>query len=329
MKAILNIVCIVITTAVLVSCGRLDYQRSKSGLIYKIIPSNEKDSVAKEGDWLKLHFVQKINDSVVQTSFGRMPAYARIMPGQIVEYSPLEILTKLKKGDSAVVVLLLDSMLKKGVMQQLPPNLSKEDRISYNFKILEVFRDDSLYKLDEARERELDAPKAKKEQEEAMAKMKEEMLAQRQKEEEEMEKSGEADRGIKAMQEYLAGNNISNARMMGKGTFVVVDREGSGEQAGSGKFVKINYVGSLIRNDSIFDKGTLERKLGEGGLISGMEEGLEAFREGGKGTLYIPGFRAYGKSHPRFQPFEPMKFEVELLRVADSASAEPVPTPQR
>ena len=60
-----------------------------------------------------------------------------------------------------------------------------------------------------------------------------------------------------------------------------------------------------------------------------MEEGLEAFREGGKGTLYIPGFRAYGKSHPRFQPFEPMKFEVELLRVADSASAEPVPTPQR
>ena len=312
----------------LTACGKLNYKRSKSGLLYKIMAADSKDSTVQAGDWVKLHFVQKLNDSVLQTSFGKMPAYARYMPGQNVEYSPLEVLAQMKKGDSAMMVLFVDSMLRKGLMPQLPEGLKPTDRIVYNIRILDIFRDDSLYRLDEARERELDRPRQEKEQAEQMEKMKKEMQEQRAKEEEEMEKSGEAAKGIKAMQEYLASRNISNAQKVGKGTFVVIDNPGTGEQAQPGKFVKINYVGSLVRNDSIFDKGTLERKLGEGQLISGMEEGLSAFRAGGKGILYIPGFRAYGKSHPNFRPFEPMKFEVEVLQVSDSASA-PQPVPGR
>lgn len=321
MKGFINLILLLTASLFFISCDHVSYKKAKSGLIYKIVSSDSKDSLAKDGNWLKLHFVQKINDSVIQSSFGKMPAYTRIMPGQNVDYSPLEILTKLKTGDSAVVIISIDSMLRKGLMPQMPENLKKTDRIVYNFKILDVFRDDSLYRLDEAKERELDKPRQEKEQEEQMAKMRKEILDQRAKEEAEMEKSGEAAKGIKAMQDYLQSKGITSAKKMGKGTFVVVNNPGEGEKAAPGKFIRLNYEGKLLRNDSTFDKGTLERKLGEGLLISGMEEGLEAFKAGGKGILYVPGFRAYGKSHPKFQPFEPMKFEIEVLSIGDTAIA--------
>ena len=330
MKHIVHSILFIAATVVFVACGNIDYRKTRSGLLYKIVSSEGKDSIAGEGDWLKLHFVQKINDSVVQSSFGKMPVYARASSGADAAYSPVEVLGKLRKGDSVVVVLSLDSMLKKGVMQQLPPEMKASDRVIYTFKILEIFRNDSLYRADEALERERDAPREEKEREERMAKMRAEMMEQRRKEEEEMEKSGEAAKGIQAMEAYLASKNITDAKKVGKGTFVVVKNAGNGEPVTSGRYVKVDYVGSLVRNDSIFDQGTLEKKLGRGELISGMEEGLEAFKAGGNGTLYIPGFRAYGKSHPRFQPFEPMKFEVKVLSVSDTLTTPaPKPVPQR
>ena len=40
---------------------------------------NSKDSLAKPGNWLKVHFVNKINDSVLDTSYGKMPGYAQVV----------------------------------------------------------------------------------------------------------------------------------------------------------------------------------------------------------------------------------------------------------
>lgn len=323
MKKIVHSLLFLSATFFFVACSNFEYWKSKSGLLYKIFPASGTDSIAGEGDWVKLHFVQRINDSVISSTFGKMPIYARASNGPDASYSPIELLNKLKKGDSATVVLFVDSMFRKGVIEKLPPTLKITDRIIYDFKILEVFRDDSLFRADEARERELDAPRMKKEKEEQMEKMRAEMMEKRRVEEEEMEKSGEAAKGIQAMETYLASKNITNAQKLGKGTFVLVNNEGTGAKVATGKFVKVEYVGSLVRNDSIFERGTLEKKLGRGEVISGMEEGLEAFKEGGSGTLYIPGFRAYGKSHPRFQPFEPMKFDVKVLSVSDTLPVNP------
>lgn len=319
MKKIAQFLLVTLVTGSFVACSNADYSVSKSGMRYKIFPSDEKDSLAQEGDWLKIHLEQRINDSFIHSTYGKMPVYSRAnIVSKDVRYNPVEIFGKLKKGDSAVVVMILDSMLKKGLLDQMPPNLKPNDRIVYNFKVIEIFRNDSLYRADERRERDLDAPRQEKEMQEQMEKARKEMAERRQQEEEEYERTGEAEKGIKAMEEYLASKNITNAKKFGKGTYVVVKKEGNGEQAGAGKYVKIEYVGSLVRNDSIFDKGDLQRMLGRGELISGMEEGLEAFKQGGEGTLYIPGFRAYGRNHPRFQPFEPMKFDVKVLHVADT-----------
>ena len=50
------------------SCNGVNYQKTKSGLLYKIMSSNSKNSNMKNGEYMKLHFTQKINDSVLQTS---------------------------------------------------------------------------------------------------------------------------------------------------------------------------------------------------------------------------------------------------------------------
>ncbi|RYY54845.1 MAG: FKBP-type peptidyl-prolyl cis-trans isomerase [Chitinophagaceae bacterium] len=316
----LTMIALVALTA---SCSNTSFKKTKSGLLYKIISSDSKDSVVKPNQWLKLNFVQKLNDSLLQTSYGKSPVYVKIPPTTSADYSPMEIFALLKNGDSAVAVMLIDSLLSKGLMQQMPPFMKKGDKINWGFKVVSVFDNDSLYTADQKAEYDKDAPRREKAEAEEMAKMKQQMKERRDADEAEMEKSGEAAKGIQAMQAYLQGKNIQ-AQQVGKGTFVVVKQQGTGAQAGDGKYVTVTYSGRFLRNDSTFDAGSFTRRLGQGELISGMEEGLAAFKQGGKGVLYIPGFRAYG-ANPQpgspIKPFDPLIFDVEVTSVSDTTSA--------
>ena len=311
--------------ALTASCSNTSYKKTKSGLLYKIIPSSGKDSVVKANQWLKLNFVQKLNDSLLQTSYGKTPVYVKIPATTPEDYSPMEIFSMLKTGDSAVAVMMIDSLVSKGLMQQMPPFMKKGDKINWGFKVVSIFDNDSLYMADQKAEYEKDTPRREKAEAEEMAKMKSQMMERRNAEELALEKSGEAAKGIEAMEAYLKSKNIA-ATKVGKGTYVLIKQQGTGTQAGDGKFVTVAYSGRKLSNDSTFDSGTFTRKLGQGELISGMEEGLSALKEGGKGVLYVPGFRAYG-ANPQpgspFKPFEPLIFDVELKSVSDTMAAPP------
>ena len=93
--------------------SNVSFKKTKSGLLYKIISSNNKDSVVKTGDWLKVQFSNKINDSVLNSSYGKMPGYAQVVAVDNMSYDVPEIFPMLRKGDSAIVVLLVDSLLRK------------------------------------------------------------------------------------------------------------------------------------------------------------------------------------------------------------------------
>ena len=163
-----------------------------------------------------------------------------------------------------------------------------------------------------------------KEQEEQAAKMRKEMQEMRDKEDIEMEKSGEAAKGIQQMEDYLKKNNI-DAQKTGKGTFVQILQQGTGPQADSGKYVTVKYAGRFLETDSLFQESSFTFQLGQGRVINGWDEGMRLFKEGGKGTLYIPGFRAYGKNPPQgspFKPFEALKFDIELLKVSDTPTTD-------
>jgi FKBP-type peptidyl-prolyl cis-trans isomerase len=117
------------------------------------------------------------------------------------------------------------------------------------------------------------------------------------------------------MESYLASKKIS-AQKTGKGTFVVVKQPGEGAPINQGDTISVKYTGRVLATDSVFESNIYTFSLGAGDVIPGWDEGLKLFKKGGKGTLYVPGFLAYGKTaRPPFHAFEALIFDVEVAEV--------------
>ena len=286
------------------SCNNLDYKKTKSGLLYKIIHTPEsKTSPVVAGNVLKLFYNQKLNDSLLQGNYGKMPSYVTVEanPGNV--YNPSEIFTKLHKGDSAISVLLVDSLLRKGLMPQLPPFMKKGDRVIISFKVADVFTSDSLVKIDTDKEMAIEMDRQQKQNE--SEKIKED----------------------KEMQDWLAKKGIS-AQRAPKGTFVHIQEAGTGMAVDSGKTVTIKYTGKKLADEQVFQSNSYTFVVGVGQAIGGWDDGLKFFKKGGKGTLYVPGVLAYGANPPQgspFKPYEALIFDVEVTDVKDTPAQQTAP----
>ena len=294
-------------------CGSLDYKKTKSGLLYKIISSgNSKNPIAKENNYLKFNVVTKLNDSVIYSSYGKMPGYSKVVAAKEADYSPVEIFGMLKKGDSAITVSMIDTFLKRGMANQLPPGAKKGDRMVITFKVLDVFTNDSAIQKDYNSEMVKDKPRQQKEMQEQMAIQKKQIKEMRAKQEEDWRKSGEIDKELKNMEIYLASKKIT-AQQTGSGTFVVIKQQGTGASVKDEDTVTVKYTGRILATDSVFQSDSYTFPLGEAAVIQGWDEGIKLFKVGGKGTIYIPGFLAYGaNARPPFRAFEALIFDVEL-----------------
>lgn len=314
-KILTGIACF--TALVLIACNT-QYKKTKSGFAYKIFEGNSKDSLAKTNDVVKFNVVWKFKDSVLYDSHGKMPQYAVVSERLKDSYSYLEILPQMRKGDSAVIIQVVDTLFNKGYQEQFA-FAKKGDRINIYLKVLEVFRNDSTARADADREYEKDKPRQEQEMKEMMAKRREEMKKQRAAEFEELRKSGEIEKEEKEILAYLAAKNITNYKKA-DGTFVVIKEKGTGAPAVNGKFVTVKYEGRVLATDSVFQASEYIFPLGEGEVIQGWDQGIPEFNEGGKGTLYIPGYLAYGKSAgpPANRPYAALIFEIEVLNVSDT-----------
>src|SRR5258705_5022736 len=169
MKRVNYLLVVFATLSVMVACKNVNYKKTKSGLLYKIFPGKEKDSI-KAGSIVKFAYTVKFNDSVMYDSHGKMPGFVRVVAQDKPSYDFQEIVPRLHKGDSAIVVQMADTLMKQS-SQALPPNAKKGDRIIFTLRITEVFPTDSLAKKDYDAEMEKDRPRQMKEQEEQTAKM--------------------------------------------------------------------------------------------------------------------------------------------------------------
>jgi FKBP-type peptidyl-prolyl cis-trans isomerase FkpA len=303
----------IVTLVLAVGCKKVSYKKTTSGLAYNIFPGKGKDSLIKDGNIIKFNVIYKLNDSVIYSSYGKAPQFEQFKTPPQPSYNQWEIYPQMRTGDSAVIVQMVDTLMAKGA--QLPPNFKKGDRIITTFRIINVFTVDSIARADYNAEMEKDRPRQMKEQEDQRKE------AQK-KQDDEYEKSGEIKKGLDAMEAYLKAQNIT-AQKTGKGTYVLIQEQGTGPQAENGKFVKVKYTGRLIENDSTFDAGVYPFQLGTGSAIRGWDEGLLLFKQGGKGQLFIPGFLAYGNNpNSAFKPFAAMKFDIELLEVSDKPAAQ-------
>lgn len=269
------------------SCkGKTSYDKTKSGLMYKII-SDEKNPVVKKGEFLKVHFQQKVRDTVLMSSFTSLPEYIRV-DSVGPEYSPLEVFTMLRKGDSLVVAQITDTLEKKG-MGQLPPFMKKGDHLLLTLRVLDVFKDEAAVEAD--REKEAEAFK-----------------------------EGE----VKVLQQFMASKKI-NAQPAGKGVFVEIEQQGTGAVADTGKTVSVMYTGTLLdgtKFDSNRDtamnptKQPLTFTVGQQQMIPGFEQGVKLLSKGAKAKIYIPSMMGYGRRPmPGGKGYDHLIFDVEVVDI--------------
>ena len=305
-QSVYFLVLMMVAALAFTSCkNNVDYQKTKSGIMYKIF-STSKDSAVKQGNIIKINFAIKIGstDSVFQTNIGKAPVYVPI-EGNVPDdaYSPVEVFNKLHKGDSVVIVQMVDSLTKRNPGGAMPPFFKKGDKLVTTIKVLNVFASQDLASADRAGEMEKEKVRLDKEVETDLVKANADMAA------------------------YLTAKNIT-ATKTGRGTYVIVKEPGTGMLADSGKFATVRFEGKTLADGKVFQT-TMDPssqpftfKVGTGGAIPGWDEGLKFFRKGGKGTLYIPGPLAYGKNPPQgssFKPNDAMIFDIVVVDVSDTA----------
>jgi FKBP-type peptidyl-prolyl cis-trans isomerase FkpA len=296
MKQINFVLFALLGVVLLVSCDNQGLKKTKSGLVYKII-SDEKNPVVKRGQFLKLSFSEKVRDSVLFSSKDGLPAYVKIDSVPPNSYSPVEIFSMLRKGDSAVVIQLGDSIQRKSG-QPLPPFIHKKDKIILSLHVDDVFETEDLLKKD--RMAALEVLHAKENTEVA---------------------------------DYLQKNNIEATKTT-LGTYVQIHTPGDGPLIDSGKEVSVLYTGKLFPSGKVFETNNEEGKppikfvVGAHSIIPGWDDGVRLLKKGATATFYIPAFLAYDQqAGPGKKPNENLIFDVKIVEVnnAPAPSAQPVP----
>lgn len=300
MKKISMYVGIAAAVLAFASCSSRSFKKTKSGLQYNIISDNVGAPV-KKGDYLKISFVEKIHDSILNSSSKGLPEYVRVDSVGPV-YNPAEAFSMLRKGDSATIIMEADTLQRK-YGGQLPPFVKKKDKIILSLRVLEVFTSEDLVKADQ--KKNIDAEK---------------------------------DKEIKQIEDYMAQNHITGATKTKDGVYYQILEHGNGPQADSGKTVSIKYTGygfdgrsfdsnidSTKQSPPYHPMRPYEFRAGVSGAIRGLVLGIKEFKKGDKGKMYIPAMLGYGPQGMGgvIKPFQNLIFDIELLDVTD---APPAPT---
>ena len=97
--------------------------------------------------------------------------------------------------------------------------------------------------------------------------------------------------------EAFAGRNGWQLKTTESGLWYMIYQNGQGEKAATGKLVTLEYTLSLLDSTICYSSEQLGPKafrLGQGGVESGLEEGVLLMRAGDKARLIMPPHLAHG-----------------------------------
>ncbi len=99
-----------------------------------------------------------------------------------------------------------------------------------------------------------------------------------------------------AIKEYIEENNL-DMKETKTGLWYRIDEEGTGAMVTKGDVVEISYLISLLDGTFCYSSDSLGNKkfkVGQGGVETGLEEGILLLKKGSKATFIMPPHRAYG-----------------------------------
>jgi FKBP-type peptidyl-prolyl cis-trans isomerase FkpA len=123
------------------------------------------------------------------------------------------------------------------------------------------------------------------------------------------------DRDLEIIREWLSDHNLE-ASATSSGLHYIIDNPGFGNHPTSISQVTVAYSGKLT-NGFIFDQSpTTGIRFGLNQVIPGWTEGIQLFREGGRGKLIIPSVLAYGaRGAGDIPPNSVLIFDIHLIQV--------------
>jgi FKBP-type peptidyl-prolyl cis-trans isomerase FkpA len=291
---------IILGIAIVVASCNAKYDKTPSGLAYKVIKGDGKQKL-KAGDILKINLLVKLTpkDSVLFTTYGRLPEYMPFDTTTRKSHDFTEVLKFCSVGDSMVAVSQIDTLVKMGGLTYSDA-FKKGGQITFYVRILKAYSS----------------------QQEAMTDRQAEFEKERSREIAELENTIKK-KGVKAQK-------------TANGAFVETTSAGDTAKVQPGKYVTVMYKGSLLSNGKVFDTNMdpsfghpepYSFVLGAGQTIPGWEEGLPYFSKGSKGKIYIPSMLAYGPAGqgPQIPPYSSLVFEVEVRDVKDAPKQQQMP----
>lgn len=114
--------------------------------------------------------------------------------------------------------------------------------------------------------------------------------------------------------DYMAAKGLDNATRSDSGLYYIVDEEGEGAEITATSDVSLRFKG-VYTNGTVLDETTEQGvAMNLQNTIVGLREGLQHFREGGSGKLFIPSHLAFGDQDYQGIPAgSVLIFEFEVL----------------
>lgn len=280
---------------VMASCNT-NYEKTKSGLTYKIFKGKGGGTPLKAGMFAKLNieYLLTPKDTVLNSTYGKVPLFTAIDTSAKTSYSFMELLPKVKQGDSVIFTISVDTLKNRGAIPDYNEIFKKGGLIKCKMSILKTFTNENDIRADY-----------------------------------EKEMTAEKDREVKDIKSYLSKKGIK-AEQTKNGAFVEIENAGDAQKAQPGKVASIMYKGYFLTdNNKVFDtnmdtsKGhtaPIDVPVGQGQVIPGWEEALPFFGKGGKGKIYVPAMLAYGPqgSQGAIPPYSNLIFDVEIRDIKDA-----------
>lgn len=317
-----GIIVLLAATLGLAACNK--EKKGAGGLLYTVHHSEGKEKI-KEGDIIKINFVQTNDkDSVLGSTYDN--ENPQVFPVQKKMYAGdmNDVLTLFGEGDSATFKVNLDTMA--FYSKQPKPEQFKNDKyITFRVKVEKVFKRNA---------NEADSTFNKRANEFFQADFK--ATAEKQKASEPAK-----------IKSFIEDNKLE-PKTSPSGLQYIISAPGNAERVVEGDTVQINFTGRVSKKgkdgkykifqttDEKLDKAEGGYQAGKpygpqkfpvGGTIPGFTEALKLIGKGGKIKAIIPSKLGYGEQgapQVGIMPNSPIIFDIEILDIKKPTAAAPV-----
>ncbi|WP_101260732.1 FKBP-type peptidyl-prolyl cis-trans isomerase [Labilibaculum filiforme] len=112
---------------------------------------------------------------------------------------------------------------------------------------------------------------------------------------------------------YIAKNKLL-AQRSESGLYYLISKEGKGKHPSCNSNITISYIGYFSNGETFDSNERLEINMEA--VIPGWTEGIQYFKEGGEGILFIPSRLAYGNTDYGSIPAgSVLIFDIQLIEV--------------